>query len=62
MGVVVELKQARRRRLPKNQRVKVQLDQEQLAYLDAVASRERCSRSAVIGRAVTQQMNQARSA
>lgn len=42
--------------LPKDQRLKVQLDQEQVAFVDELAIRDRCSRSAVISRLVVERM------
>lgn len=59
MGDVVELKRAGRVRLPKDKRVKVQLDQEQVAFVDGMAFQDRCSRSAAIARVLTERMIEA---
>ena len=58
MGDVIEMKQSRQQRLPKDQRVKVQLDVEQVAFVEEIALRDRCSRSAAISKLLTERMIQ----
>jgi len=49
MGNIIEFKLPPGRRPRKDRRIKINLDYEQLAALDAEAAKRRCSRSAVIG-------------
>lgn len=53
MEAIVDFK---RERLPMDQRIKVQLDAEQMAFVLEQASRDRCSIAAAVRRVITEKM------